>query len=436
MADRPNHSQLEIVPHDSICPNPNAPKKGNRSSKRKLDNSLKRFGLKGAIIVDRDTNMIVAGNGLWEAAGRIGMKEIPIIRASFATAADRRAFILAHNKLAEESSWDTKIVEEELKFLLDQGYDFEVTGFNTNDLDFAFVTEPAVETAIELPDPTSKAVSRLDDLWRVGVHRICCGNSLDPVTYERVLEGDLADMVFSDPPYGVKVNGHVSTSGRHREFDMMSGTQTSAELSAFFRRIFRNCVQHSRSASIHYQCIDWRHVREMIDAGDGVYTELKNICVWDKGSGALGSFYRSQHEFVLAFKSGRGRHVNLFGLGETGRYRTNIWRYDGMAQFKKGRKEELAAHPTCKSVAMVTDAIRDCSNPSDLILDPFCGSGTTAVSAHHAGRRCATIDIDPLYVDGALRRLAKVTGEPIIHADGRAFDDVAADRATEEVGNG
>jgi DNA modification methylase len=433
MADLSNHLQIEMVPHGSIHQNPRNPRRHNRKQRGQMKSSLRRFGFKGALIVDKKTGMILAGNALWEAAGELGMDEVPVIRASFATEADRRAFILAHNKLADLSSFDAEIVAEELKFLFDSGYDFEVTGFTTNDLDFSIVSEPESNEIIELPDPNARAVSRLGDLWHVGPHRILCGNSLDTVSYEALLADELADMIFSDPPYGVRINGHVSGLGRirHREFEMMSGEQSPAELIAFFRRIFRNCVQFSRAASIHYHCIDWRHARQMQDAADGVYTEFKQLVVWDKGSGAMGAFYRSQHELILVFKSGRGRHTNNFELGQQ-RYRTNIWRYDGAAQFRKGRQEDLEAHPSVKSTAMVIDAIRDCSNTGDLILDPFAGSGTTAAAAHHAGRRCATIEIDPLYVDTALKRLCKVTGLPAIHADGRTFDEVAADRASEE----
>lgn len=434
MSERLNHPQVEMVPHGSIEPNPRAVKRSNHKSRRQLQASIRRFGIKGAIIVDRDSNMILAGNGLWKAAGDLGLTEVPIIRESFRSEADRRAFVLAYNKLAESSDWDMTVVEEELKFLLDSDYDFEITGFTTNDLDFAFVAKaPEDEAAVELPDPNARAVSRGCDLWYVGPHAIYCGDSLDPVSFELVLRGRLAEMIFSDPPYGVKVNGHISTTGRHREFAMMSGEQTSSELVAFLRKVFRNCVEASRKSSIHFSCIDWRHVREMIDAGEGVYTELKNICVWDKGVGSLGSFYRSRHEFVLVFKSGRGKHIN--NMGEAGRFRTNVWQYEGQAQFRKGREEDLATHPTCKSVPMIVDAIRDCSNPGDLILDPFGGSGTTAVAAHLAGRHSATIEIDELYVDAILRRLAKVTGEVPLHADGRTFDEVAQARAVEEDGD-
>lgn len=433
MNDLSNHPRIEMVPHGSIHPNPNNPRRHNRKQRKQIEASLSRFGFKGAIIVDDETGMILAGNALWEAAGEIGMDEVPVMRVSFATEPDRRAFILAHNKLAELGGWETDIVEQDLKFLFDSGYDFEVTGFTTNDLDFSIITEPDPEEVLELPDPNARAVSRSGDLWQVGPHRILCGNSLESASYEVLLVGEFADMIFGDPPYGVRVNGHISGLGKvqHREFRMMSGEQSSQELMAFFRRVFRNCVQFSRAASIHYHCIDWRHLREMQDAADGVYTEFKQLVVWDKGSGSMGAFYRSQHELICVFKSGRGRHVNNFELGEQ-RYRTNIWRYDGAAQFRKGRQEDLAAHPTVKSTAMVIDAIRDCSNTGDLILDPFAGSGTTAIAAHHAGRRCATIEIDPLYVDTALKRLCQATGLPAIHADGRIFEKVAAERAEKE----
>lgn len=437
MNDLSNHPQIEMVPHGSIHPNPRNPRRHNRKQRGQIEASLRRFGFKGALIVDEATGMILAGNALWEAAGKIGMDDVPVMRVSFVSEADRRAFILAHNKLGDLSSFDVEIVNEELKFLFDSDYAFEVTGFSTNDLDFSIVTEPEAAETIELPDPNARAVSRTGDLWHVGSHKILCGNSLEPESYELLLAGEPADIVFSDPPYGVRIGGNVSGLGktRHREFAMMSGEQSASELMAFFRRVFRNCVQFSRPASIHYHCIDWRHAREMQDAADGIYTEFKQLIVWDKGSGSMGTFYRSQHELILVFKSGRGSHVNNFELGQQ-RYRTNIWRYDGAAQFRKGREEDLAAHPTVKPTALVIDAIRDCSNTGDLILDPFAGSGTTALAAHHTGRRCATIEIDPLYVDTALKRLCKVTGVPAIHADGRTFDEVAAARACEEAIDG
>jgi DNA modification methylase len=242
-------------------------------------------------------------------------------------------------------------------------------------------------------------------------------------------------MVFSDPPYNVKIDSNVSGLGtvRHREFAEASGEMTAAEFIAFLRTVFRNCVRFSVDGSIHYQCMDWRHMREMLDAADGVYDQLKQLIVWSKDNASMGTFYRSQHELLFVFKADRGRHINNFGLGEKGRYRTNVWTYAGANSFRKGRAQDLADHPTVKPQALVADAILDCSNRGDLILDPFSGSGTTLVAAHRTGRLGAAIELDPLYVDTNLRRLAAASGLIPVHADGRTFEVVAAERTAEAV---
>ena len=253
-----------------------------------------------------------------------------------------------------------------------------------------------------------------------------------------MLGGELAAMIFADGPYNVPIVGHVSGLGkvRHREFAEAVGEMSAAEFTAFLRIVMRNCARFSSRGSIHYHCMDWKHTREILDAADGVYAEFKQLVVWQKDNAGMGTFYRSQHELIFVFKSGGGKHINNFGLGQTGRYRTNVWSYAGANTFRKGRAEDLAAHPTVKNLALVADAILDCSNRGDLILDPFSGSGTTLAAAHHTGRRGAAIELDPLYVDTGLRRLCATSGLTAIHADGRSFDAVAADRTRErETGN-
>jgi DNA modification methylase len=208
-----------------------------------------------------------------------------------------------------------------------------------------------------------------------------------------------------------------------------------SEFTAFQRSIFRNCVRFSKDGSIHFQCMDHRHIREILDAADGVYTEFKQLVVWDKGSGGQGTFYRSQYELIFVFKSGRARHTNNFQLGQTGRYRTNVWKYNGVNTMGKGRADEMAAHATPKSIPMVMDAIRDCSNRGELILDPCLGSGVTLIAAHKTGRIGVGIEIDPLYVDVALKRLAAVTGiDPILDGDGRTFSEINTARHSEREG--
>jgi DNA modification methylase len=428
------HPRVERVARASLKPNPRNARTHSNKQIAQIAASIERFGFLVPIVVD-DDNLIAAGHGRWAAAVHLGLVEVPVVRARFLTDADRRAFALAENRIAELSGWNDKMLGEELSILFEGGYDLEITGFTTADLDFALPDPPGEEPeAVELPDPDTIAITRPGDLWLIGPHRLYCGDARDATSYEALLGEDRAQLVFADPPYGVKIDGHVSGLGRvhHREFAMMSGEQTPAELTAFLRAVFRLCVRFSHSGSIHYQCMDWRHMREMLDAADGVYSELKQLVVWSKTNAGMGSFYRSQHELVFVFKAGRGSHINHFGLGETGRYRTNVWTYAGANSFRKGRDTDLADHPTVKPVAMVADAIRDCSNRGDLILDPFAGSGTTLLAARKTGRRGAAMEIDPLYCDTTLRRLQAASGLRAIHASGGSFDQMATARSNQK----
>jgi DNA modification methylase len=242
-------------------------------------------------------------------------------------------------------------------------------------------------------------------------------------------------MIFTDPPYNVRVSGHVSGLGKthHREFSMASGEMTEAEFVRFLTEAFRRMAGASCDGSIHFVCMDWRHLPELLRAGRIAYSELKNLCVWDKQVGGMGSLYRSQHEFIAAFKNGQGSHINNVELGRHGRYRSNIWRYPGLNSFQSGRDEALQNHPTVKPVALVADAILDCSSPKAIVLDPFAGSGTSIIAAERSRRRCAAIEIDPLYVDVALRRFWKVTGIDPIHAGtGAKFSELESDVNREE----
>jgi DNA modification methylase len=251
-----------------------------------------------------------------------------------------------------------------------------------------------------------------------------CETSLDKSSYLRLLEGELAEMVFADGPYNVIIDGGATGKGktRHPEFQMASGEMSSDEFIAFLRRIMERLAEFSKQGSIHFQMIDWRHVLELLLAARNLL-DLKNLCVWAKTNGGMGSFYRSQHEFVAVLKNGKGPHINNIALGKWGRNRTNLWTYSGVNAFRKGRTEDLTDHPTVKPVDLVADAILDCSNISGLVLDPFAGSGTTILACERTGRRAAAIEIDPYYVDVAIRRFEKATGIEAIHAEtGRTFN--------------
>jgi DNA modification methylase len=435
--DLRNHPHIEIVKRTSLTPNPANARKHSPSQIERLARSIDRFDFVEPIIADED-GLIVAGHGRWLAAEARGVHEVPVIRKRFMSEADRRAYAVASNRLAEMSEWDEELLAAELEFLFEQDYDLGVTGFDLSALDFAVVERSeSGEPPIELPEG-DKAVSHLGDLWLIGPHRLCCGNARDAVSYEALLAGELAALVFGDPPYNVPIGRNVSGLGEktHGEFLEASGEMSPPEFTAFLRSVFRNCVRFSRDGSIHYHCMDWRHAREMLDAADGVYSSFKQLAVWAKSNAGMGAFYRSEHELVFIFKSGSGRHINNFGLGEKGRHRSNVWTYAGANTFRKGRDRDLEDHPTVKPLAMVMDALLDCSNRGDLVLDPFSGAGTTLVAAHRTKRRGAAIELDPLYVDTSLRRLCAASGLTATLADGRTWDEVAIARGAGEEPHG
>ena len=244
-------------------------------------------------------------------------------------------------------------------------------------------------------------------------------------------------MVLTDPPYNVPINGHVTKRvGRFDEFAMASGEMTDDQFYEFLRKANVQIARVSVPGAIGYLFIDWRHARIMQQAADGVFFEFKNHIVWVKDAPALGTFYRSQHEFVLVFKIAEGEHINNFALGQHGRTRSNVWQYAGMSSFGTGRDEALELHATPKPVAMLVDAILDCSNPSDLVLDPFGGSGSTLVAAQRAHRRARLIEISPTYVDTIVRRWERFTGEQaVLLATNETFAEVQYDRAPVEANN-
>ncbi len=431
MSDLTNHPKIEMRPPGALSPDPRNPRKHSDKQIALIRSSVERFGITNPILTD-EKGVIVAGVGRWKAFLAMGLEYVPTIRVKFMTETDRRAYILADNRIAELSGWDEELLASELEFLFEADFDIELTGFDLSALDLSIEhARQDDDEKVELPNPETDAISRLGDLWHIGPLRLLCGDAKLALNYDRLLGGETVAMVFADPPFNVPIDGHVSGLGKtkHREFAEASGEMSPAEFTQFLRTVFRNCVSFSRDGSIHFHCMDWRHTREILDAADGVYTEHKQLVVWNKTNAGMGSFYRSQHELIFVFKSGRARHINNFGLGENGRYRTNVWDYAGANTFRKGREADLAAHCTVKSTAMVMDAILDCSHRGDLILDPFCGSGTTLIAAAKTKRRGAAIEIDPLYVDTALKRLMAATGLEAMLEDGRNFSEVSAARA-------
>lgn len=433
--------RLDIVhrSRETIKPDPKNARKHPPRQLTQLRASIREFGFHVPILIDED-NQVIAGHARLEAAKAEGLIELPCVVVSDLSRDQKHALALADNRISEQAIWDEDLLREQLGALLNADFNVELTGFSTAEIDILFETPATTAVAGDpddvLPDvdPAEPSVSKLGDLWQLGEHVLLCADSLCEEPFQQLLGKKRAQLVIADPPYNVPIDGHVSGLGRvqHREFAMASGEMSRSEFAQFLTTSFELCARFSVDGSIHYQFIDWRHMREMLDAGEQAYTELKGVCVWSKTNAGMGSLYRSRHELIFVWKSGKAPHINNVELGRHGRYRTNVWDYAGVNTFRRGRNEELAMHPTVKPVGLVADVIRDCSKVGGLVLDPFAGSGTTIIAAERTRRRAAGIEIDPLYTDVAVRRWQERTGKTaILTATRQSFAEVATTRLSE-----
>ena len=408
-----------LVPVESLRPLGRETRKHPASQIRKLAESLEQFGFVLPIVIDVD-GRVVAGWGLVLAARRLNLLEIPAVTIVDLDEAKLRSLRLALNRLGEDSSWDPAALSLEFSDILemDPTIDLQITGFETGEIDVS-LDDAGIDEEDELPpEQSSPPVTQVGDLWIAGAHRIFCGDALRPESYGNLLGDDRADMVFADPPYNVAIEGNVSGHGatKHDDFAMATGEMSAAEFAKFLQDSFRLVARHSIDGAIHFICMDWRHIEELMGATKEIYSELKNICVWNKSNAGMGSLYRSKHEFIFVFKNGKKPHINNIDLGRFGRSRSNVWDYAGHNGFNGTGKSKLALHPTVKPVALVADAIRDCSNRNHIILDPFGGAGTTMIAAERTGRRARLIEIDPGYVDVAILRWQRLTGKTAVNA--------------------
>lgn len=401
--------------------------------------SIKEFGFTVAIIANEE-GMVLAGHGRLEAAKRLGLATVPVRMVAGLTPKQQKAYVLADNKIAQMSKWDKPKLQAEIEMLMTEDFNIEVTGFSTAEIDLMIDSASAPEEDdpgdLQPEDVVEETpVSKPGDLFQLGGHRLYCGSALEKASYALLMEGQMARQCLTDPPYNVAIDGHVCGSGKkkHDEFKMASGEMSESEFTDFLGKSFALVEEFSEDGAIIMSFMDWRHQREILDAAEPIFGPIKQLCVWAKDNGGMGTFYRSQHELVYVFKKGKAPHVNNFGLGENGRYRTNVWSYPGVNTFKGKGYELLKLHPTVKPVSMIADAIRDCSHHKDLILDPFSGSGTILIACERTGRHARAIELDPKYVDVAVRRWQRFTGEAVIHAEtGLTFQELAELRSAED----
>ncbi len=426
---------IDINPVD-LKPWPNNPRKHSDKQKAKLKASMSRFGFTTTVATD-EHGVILSGHCRVAVAIELGLKTVPTRVISGLSEQEKRALVLADNKLGDLSTWDEPMLQAELKILLQQEIEIELSGFSTSEVDL-IIGDPDEAKAGDLgdlqpEDVIKEVVSRLGDIWQLGPHRLICGNALDGATYDALMNGELAQLVIADAPFNVPISGHVCGKGKnqHKEFAMASGEMSPTEFKAFLNTAFKLAYQYSRDGTIHYYFMDWRHIREMLDAAEPVFGPLRQLIPWVKDNAGMGTFYRSQHELVFVFKQGDAPHINNFELGQHGRYRTNVWFYPGVNTFTGKGHELLAMHPTVKNVSMIADALRDCSHRKGIVLDMFAGSGTILIAAEKAGRQARAIELDPHYVDVAVMRWQRFNGkEAVLEANGQTWSQVREDRLT------
>ncbi|HVI67109.1 MAG TPA: DNA methyltransferase [Bradyrhizobium sp.] len=431
---------IEHMPVASLRPYPGNARTHSKRQIRQIADSIRHFGFTNPVLVG-ENGEIIAGHGRVEAAKLLGLEKVPTVRLAHLNPAQRRAYVLADNKLALNAGWDRQLLGIELQGLIDIDFDVELTGFSSTEIDLVLdeagegspndPTDVEDEIPLSTNDPAT-AITRTGDVWCLGRHRLICGDARDRVVFDLVMGHERADLIFTDPPYNVPIDGHVTGLGRirHREFAMGVGEMSADAFTSFLRQTLGHAAALACNGAIAFVCMDWRHMGELLKAGQAVFSELKNLCVWNKTNGGIGTFYRNKHELVFVFEVGAAAHSNTFGLGDRGHYRTNVWDYAGVKMLRVGRSEDLAMHPTVKPVALVAAAIKDCSKRGEIVLDPFGGCGTTLIAAEKTGRLARLIEFDPAYCDTILHRYERVTGKQAKQAaSGMSFEEIAKERA-------
>ncbi len=392
--------------------------------------SMQQFGFVIPLLVDKQDH-IIDGHIRWEAARRMGLTEIPCLVVDHLSDTELKALKITLNRTAETGVWDFDALQLDLIELQAEDFTLEVTGFTTPEIDGLITEEepPPEREEVQAPDPRALPVTRLGDAWRLGSHRVVCGDARDAAAYRELMGEERAQLVLTDEPYNVPVVGHV-TSGHHREFAMAAGEMSETEFEAFNAGWMAACHAYLRDGGLFGTFIDWRSIELVIRVGRSLDLALLNVIVWAKTNGGMGSLWRSQHELLPMFKKGDQPHINNVELGRHGRYRSNLWTYPGANIAGSDANTRLADHPTPKPVAMLEDALRDITHAKDIVLDPFLGSGSTLMAAETTGRRCRGIEFDPLYVDLIVQRWESLTGKiAMLEETGQTFDEVRKERA-------
>jgi DNA modification methylase len=421
-----------MVPIEAIKLNPRNARTHPKKKIQKLAASILANGFGSSVLLDENHNLI-GGHARVEAMKLLGKNEIPATILDGLTPRQKKTLALAENRVALDGGFDREMLLLELGEieLLGDGIDIGgATGFSTAEIDEIHVdfSEPVPAVADVIKPQWSKpfTVSARGDLWQLGDHRLLCGDARSEADHSQLMAGQLAAMACHDVPYNVKIADVVGRGiTNHDDFTMASGEMSRGEYDAFLGQVLTNTRFVLKDGAVVFVFNDWRHIDQVTVVGRDILGDLINIICWVKSNPGMGSLYRSQHELIAMFKVGDEPLINNVELGKNGRSRSNVWRYPGANQSREGR-QALKEHPTPKPVALLADAIKDCTARGDIVLDCFAGSGSILLAASRVGRRAYAMEIEPRFVDLAIRRWQSFTGKDAIHtASGRTFDECA-----------
>jgi DNA modification methylase len=389
-------------------------------------------------IIPVTADLTIIGFEEWVLAlKRAGRTEVKVEVLADLSAGEADVVRLALGRIPLDARLDQGRLRDAFEALQAQNIDLYLTAFDQAEIDFSLEIDMPRANVIETPDNFPQrqevAVAKLDDVFQLDRHRIACGDARNQALIDFVRDGREADVCITDPPYNRQFSkfGFGKKRYRHGDFIEASGEMSEDEFGSFLWESLRVLGAASARSALIYVFMDWRHIFELTAAGRHLELPLLDIAVWAKPNGGLGGLYRSAHELCAVFKSGIEPHRNNVELGKFGRNRTNVWNYAPPAS----GDELLGAHPTVKPVAMISDILRDCTKRGDLVLDSFLGSGSSLIAAEETGRICVGTELDPHYVDTAIRRWQSLTGLDAVHlGTGQPFNDITQHLLTHQGG--
>lgn len=428
-------ARIEHIPIELIKPNPKNARTHTRQQLRKIQRSIEIMGFTNPVLVD-ENNVLLAGHGRILAAQMAGLTTAPVVKFGHLSPAQKRAYLIADNAIAAAAGWDRELLATEVQELIEllpaEELDLSLIGLDVAEIDL-LIADMGADSPVEadaLPPIPRNPITRSGDLWKLGNHRLLCGDAREPSHLDRLLGGSSIAAAFCDVPYNLRVRSIVGRGRtKHSEFACASGEMSDPKFGTFLTTTLANAIRVSRPGAVHYVCMDWRHIETLLKVGREIYSDILNLVVWNKTNAGQGSFYRSQHELIAVFRAGDAPHKNNIELGRFGRSRSNVWTYAGQNTFGRGRMDALMAHPTVKPTALVADALLDCTSRGDAVLDHFAGSGTILLAAEKVGRHAYALEIEPRYVDVAIKRWQDATKiDAVLIGEGRTFEEIASER--------